>query len=93
MVVVPKRPSKHLRPPRPLLASHASASDKADGRWMTQSMPSGSAVKSYRCPGCQQTIAAGTPHVVVWPYEPGWLSERAVDERRHWHTSCWARRR
>ncbi len=88
-----KRPSKHLRPPRPLLASHAQISDKADGSWMTQSMPSGSAVKTYRCPGCQQSISAGTPHLVVWPHQPASWGPAGVDERRHWHTACWNRRR
>jgi hypothetical protein len=90
---VPKRPSKHLRPPRPLSSSHASAVDKADGRWMTQTMPSGSAIKDYRCPGCEHLITQGTPHVVVWPLVPSLGSARGVDERRHWHTSCWNRRR
>ncbi|MEZ5090656.1 MAG: hypothetical protein R2719_13675 [Micropruina sp.] len=60
---------------------------------MTQSMPGQAAVKPYRCPGCQQVIPTGTPHVVVWPREPGLGSTRAVDDRRHWHNSCWNRRR
>ena len=43
--------------------------------------------KPYRCPGCEQEIRPGTPHVVVWP-------EYDLDagERRHWHTACWAAR-
>ncbi|MDC8993401.1 hypothetical protein [Mycobacterium marinum] len=46
------------------------------------------AVKTYRCPGCDHEIRSGTAHVVVWPIElPG-----AADDRRHWHTSCWASR-
>jgi hypothetical protein len=88
-----KRPSKHLRPPRPLLASHASVSDKADGRWMIQSMPAQAAVKEYLCPGCQQRIGIGAPHLVAWPQIPSLAASRGVDERRHWHTSCWNRRR
>ncbi len=90
---MPKRPSKHLRPPRPLSSSFASATDKADGRWMTQTMPGQAATKEYRCPGCDQVIQVGTPHVVVWPHVPTVGSSRAVDERRHWHNSCWNRRR
>ncbi|MEZ7003948.1 ATP/GTP-binding protein [Streptomyces sp. AD55] len=39
--------------------------------------------KSYRCPGCDQAIPDGVPHVVAWPQHSG------VDDRRHWHTSCW----
>ncbi|MFT3862568.1 hypothetical protein [Micropruina sp.] len=90
---MPRRPSKHLRPARPLSSSHASAVDKADGRWMTQTMPAQAALKDYRCPGCEHLIAQGTPHVVVWPNVAPLGSARAVDERRHWHTSCWNRRR
>jgi hypothetical protein len=41
----------------------------------------------YRCPGCDQEIRPGTPHVVVWPD-----GESGVEDRRHWHTSCWANR-
>jgi hypothetical protein len=39
--------------------------------------------KTYRCPGCDQVIPDKVPHVVAWPEYAG------VDERRHWHTSCW----
>ncbi|HSO95778.1 MAG TPA: hypothetical protein VLV81_07025 [Acidimicrobiia bacterium] len=41
------------------------------------------ATKTYRCPGCDHTIAPGTGHVVVVP--------RPADDRRHWHTACWER--
>jgi hypothetical protein len=47
------------------------------------------ATKTYRCPGCDHELRPGTAHVVVWPAEAG---ESAVDERRHWHTHCWANR-
>ncbi len=43
------------------------------------------ATKDYVCPGCQQTVAAGTGHVVVVP-------RRDVDLRRHWHRPCWEHR-
>ncbi|HVQ84695.1 MAG TPA: hypothetical protein VMS84_08075 [Mycobacterium sp.] len=46
------------------------------------------AVKTYRCPGCDHEIRSGTAHVVVWPAE----SPGAMDDRRHWHTPCWANR-
>ena len=46
------------------------------------------AVKIYRCPGCDHQIRSGTAHVVVWPIE----SPGAMDDRRHWHTPCWAKR-
>ncbi|WP_343601553.1 hypothetical protein [Mycobacterium sp.] len=47
------------------------------------------AVKIYRCPGCDHEIITGTAHVVVWPADGG---ETAVEDRRHWHTPCWANR-
>ena len=39
--------------------------------------------KRYRCPGCDQEIPGGAPHVVAWPEYGG------VDDRRHWHKACW----
>ena len=39
--------------------------------------------KTYRCPGCDQLIPGGMPHVVAWPEPAG------VDDRRHWHKACW----
>ncbi len=39
----------------------------------------------YRCPGCDQVLAGGVPHVVAWP-------EGRPDDRRHWHTPCWTAR-
>ncbi|ROR72080.1 hypothetical protein [Bogoriella caseilytica] len=47
--------------------------------------------KTYRCPGCDQMIAAGTPHVVAWPAEHLLGAEAALAERRHWHSPCWNR--
>jgi hypothetical protein len=43
----------------------------------------GTAGKRYRCPGCDQEIPPGVPHVVAWPR----LGD--VDDRRHWHKACW----
>jgi hypothetical protein len=87
-----RRPSKHLRPARPLSSGHATAAVKRDGRWIVRTVSGAAATKAYRCPGCNVEIAPGTPHVVAWPDMPGLLSTRGVDERRHWHTSCWQRR-
>ncbi len=88
-----RRPSKHVRPPRPLATSFARADDKTDGRWVVQSVPATNAVKAYVCPGCQQNVAVGVPHVVVWPHEPRLGSLSPVEDRRHWHSPCWTRRR
>lgn len=46
------------------------------------------AVKTYRCPGCDHEIRSGTAHLVVWPAEV----RQGADDRRHWHTPCWANR-
>ena len=47
------------------------------------------ATKAYRCPGCDQELKPGIAHVLVWPADAG---ESAVEDRRHWHTHCWANR-
>ncbi|MDR1768491.1 MAG: hypothetical protein LBR32_08710 [Propionibacteriaceae bacterium] len=89
---MPKRPSKHLRTPRPL-GNFARTETKADGQWLVNSVPEGHSHKTYRCPGCDHEVPPGAAHLVVWPVEPGVGSSSAVAERRHWHTSCWRRRR
>ncbi len=48
--------------------------------------------KSYTCPGCHRQIPPGTPHVVAWSNEHLFGTDRGLEERRHWHTSCWERR-
>jgi hypothetical protein len=60
-----------------------------DGEWMVRHIPAVAAVKTYRCPGCQQEVRPGTAHVVAWPAQ-GWGDP---DDRRHWHTPCWRGRR
>ncbi|WP_264885496.1 ATP/GTP-binding protein [Dietzia sp. NCCP-2495] len=45
------------------------------------------ATKDYRCPGCDQIVRSGTPHIAAWPDRPG-----GEDERRHWHSGCWSGR-
>ena len=66
---------------RPLSAGYAS---RRRGDFIVQSIPGSQASKQYICPGCNQRIAIGVPHV-------GWPQHRGVDERRHWHNPCWAR--
>ncbi|MEX5637692.1 hypothetical protein [Parafrankia sp. FMc2] len=56
-----------------------------DEGWVVRPVTGAATTKEYRCPGCDHLIALGMPHRVVWPVG-------AVDERRHWHTACWARR-
>lgn len=63
-----------------------------DGEFLVRNIPGAAARKAYRCPGCQQQIAIGTPHLVVWPaQDPSWI-ETAAESRRHWHQSCWSRK-
>lgn len=45
------------------------------------------ATKTYRCPGCDQEVRPGVPHVVAWPAD----GDAEVD-RRHWHRPCWQAR-
>jgi hypothetical protein len=63
--------------------------DRPDGSWMVTRVNGQQTVKTYRCPGCNQEIRPGTAHVVVWSAEPlGALG--GLEDRRHWHTPCWA---
>lgn len=45
---------------------------------------SGEKGKAYVCPGCNQEIRPGTPHLVV-------VEREDLEGRRHWHTPCWRR--
>jgi hypothetical protein len=44
----------------------------------------GAGDRVFRCPGCDHEVVA-VPHVVAWP-------EGRPDDRRHWHSPCWAAR-
>ena len=55
-------------------------------------MSGAASTKTYRCPACQALITTGTAHIVAWPDTPALGLGRAVDDRRHWHSACWARR-
>jgi hypothetical protein len=54
--------------------------------YVVRTVPADRAVKTYRCPGCDQEIRA-VPHIVSWPE-----NDLDAGERRHWHTACWANR-
>jgi hypothetical protein len=94
-----RRPSKHTRPvsDRPLLGGTQDRESRSDGDWIVRRVSGSAAGKAYRCPGCDQQILPNTPHVVVWPENPSLLAVigggQSLDERRHWHTACWQRRR
>jgi hypothetical protein len=70
-----------------------------DGDWVVRPLSGQSSAKTYRCPGCDQEIPPGTPHIVAWPAAAppfgitgAGLGEHGVGERRHWHRPCWERR-
>ncbi|MGL5405589.1 MAG: hypothetical protein ACRDAX_02175 [Propionibacteriaceae bacterium] len=89
-----RKPSKHLQAPRPLSAGHAQSASKQDGRWVVRSIPGAHAAKLYRCPGCGGDIQIGVAHIVAWPQEAhSMFSASPIEERRHWHTGCWKKRR
>ncbi len=56
--------------------------------WKVQPMSATNAQKAYRCPGCAQLVEPGTAHVVVWR-DDSIFGDRAVEDRRHWHSACW----
>lgn len=57
------------------------------GDWYVRTAGGDPDGKTYRCPGCQQEITPGTPHVVAWLAETDDGSNR-----RHWHTPCFRAR-
>jgi hypothetical protein len=67
----------------------AASVQKADGAWIARTIPVGTSVKTYTCPGCQGPIEPGVAHVVVWPAVPPIGSSTTIEHRRHWHASCW----
>ena len=82
------RPKPASQRPLPAGLGGVRTESARDGDWHLRSVPAGHADKAYRCPGCAQLIQPGTPHVVAWPTDPG-----GAQDRRHWHTACWAARR
>src|SRR4051812_11013800 len=64
-------PRRSRRPDRPAIPPGATgwqtAQASADGDFLVRTVPGAASAKSYRCPGCQQLIASGTAHLVVWP--------------------------
>ena len=58
------------------------AGERVEGDFAVRRVSGAGATKAYRCPGCEQEVRPGTPHVVAWPLG-------SPDDRRHWHTPCW----
>ncbi|GAB3814876.1 hypothetical protein [Micromonospora zhanjiangensis] len=59
-----------------------------DGEWQVRGVSGGGATKTYRCPGCDQEIRPGVPHLVAWPAD----DRGDLTDRRHWHAGCWRAR-
>ena len=74
--------------PRAVGGAHQDVEEHDDGDWVVRRISGASATKTYRCPGCDQEIRPGTPHVVAWPAD----RSAGEDDRRHWHTPCWSAR-
>lgn len=85
-----RRPARPSRPPLRAVAERVV--DKRDGQWYVRPITGATSTKTYTCPGCLQPITPATPHTVAWPVEKPLLAAEAIDERRHWHTTCWGRR-
>ncbi|AYE97128.1 hypothetical protein C0J29_22370 [Mycobacterium paragordonae] len=76
-------------PPRQTLSLPSRIEIGPDGYdYEVRPLAAARAVKTYRCPGCDHEIRSGTAHVVVWRVG----APDAADDRRHWHTPCWANR-
>ncbi len=59
--------------------------ERVEDGYVVRSVAGTASARPYRCPGCDQELPAGTPHVVAWP-------EGRPGDRRHWHTACWSAR-
>ncbi len=84
--------SEKQRPPRPLVLPNALA--RIWWRyewWLVRTIGVARAQKIYRCPGCDHEIQPGTSHVLVWP-ERGSQHTGDIEQRRHWHSTCWRKR-
>ena len=92
-------PSSRRSAKRPYAAAHVpldldrasggrSAESGPDGEWVVQRLRGSD--KEYRCPGCDQLIAAGTAHLVAGRSDD--LLGDGVQGRRHWHPACWQAR-
>ena len=66
--------------------------DPDGAEWVVRPVSGAAATKTYRCPGCDQLIAAGTPHVVAWSTDVPLFGGLAGEDRRHWHRPCWQAR-
>ena len=62
---------------------------KRGALWNVQPVSATSAVKTYVCPGCSQSVLPGTAHVVAWRADGLMGESEDLASRRHWHSHCW----
>ncbi|MFL0278486.1 hypothetical protein [Mycobacterium sp. SMC-19] len=84
-----RSPSRRQQPLRPLPLQQRVETGPDGYEYVVLPIAGSRAVKVYRCPGCDHEIRCGIAHVVVWLAEFG---DTEGDDRRHWHTPCWANR-
>ncbi len=79
---------KNKRPKRQNLeitASNQRFEEHSEGLYTVRNLTGSGATKPYRCPGCDHMIPLATPHIVAW-------LEDDEEGRRHWHSTCWAKK-
>ncbi|GFG84288.1 hypothetical protein [Mycolicibacter algericus] len=82
-----RSPSRRQQPLRPLPLSRRVEVGLDGYDYLVAAIAGSRAVKVYRCPGCDHEIRSGIAHVVVWREDSA-----EGEDRRHWHTPCWANR-
>ncbi|TPG33199.1 hypothetical protein [Mycolicibacterium hodleri] len=87
-----RTPPRKQRSPLPLPMSRRVEIGPDGYDYDVKAVAASRAVKTYRCPGCDHEIKPSTAHVVVWPACEGIAGGSGVQDRRHWHTSCWSNR-
>ena len=85
-----RRSNKWQREHRELFTSSTVSSTEhaPDGDWVVQHTKGNSSGKIYTCPGCHRDVPAHTAHVVAWRTDEEFGVGVGVENRRHWHTSC-----
>ena len=84
-----RAPRRRQEPAKPLMQTRRLEVGPDGYDYLVVQVAGARATKTYRCPGCDHEIRTGVAHVVVWRAD---LGEDGVDDRRHWHSSCWANR-
>ena len=85
---MPRRNRRSLEPERAGgVPAHERREEWRGELYVVRSLAGTASLNPYRCPGCDQLIAAGRPHVVAWP-----AADPEATDRRHWHSACWGAR-